>query len=646
MLATASPFPLYFDADGLPLDNGEIFFGTANLNPETNPQAIYWDAAGTQPAAQPVTTMNGFVVRAGTPANIYIASDYSVTVRDRKGRIVYYAASSVEFANDLALQAQLVAYQALMASSAGAGALGYDPTVAYSSGIGQFLNNTYARTANEIAAGVTPTLYAFPEGDSRRYGSSTVAADNHLALEATGKVNGFFVGTLACTTTVTLGGNSTLSGFGYGSVLAPNGCDGITITNGGTIAGPAVCKNFRISGTATGAKSGITANMLAASGNRSTGREFNNIYIEGFQYAVNTIGLWNATFYKVFSYNNYNGFLFSERSIKTSLIDCADIKGAITGVGTQTSYQTLQVGAIRPENFAMVLCYSYGKDRALDITNCLLASASQCDFDNCQERAINIGTVNGGVFINDTWVNMNNASAVTAVNIVASGSPIYEKVSLERLNITNLAPFAGSCAIKAGNQQFGVEVKSCFIRDFADGVQFNANSNGICKHNTINVTARAILLDSLGSDYEVGPNYITAGTAMTFTGGRPPGLSYYASGQATCPVTGMTAGLNVVFNWVSSGKTVTLSNPSSANGTSNATTMTATGLPAEIRPTTGSNHYWPVRDNGAQQMGTVSVDSAGTLTYGANAAQILAGGGFTAAAGKGITSGSLTYQTL
>jgi len=117
MFATPSPFPQFFDADGSPLDNGELFYGIANLNPETNPLVVYWDAAGTQPAAQPIRVMNGYPVRSGTPANVYSAFDYSLTVRDRRGRIVYYIPSSVDIAAYLALQAQLVAFQNSLADT-------------------------------------------------------------------------------------------------------------------------------------------------------------------------------------------------------------------------------------------------------------------------------------------------------------------------------------------------------------------------------------------------------------------------------------------------------------------------------------------------------------------------------------------------
>jgi hypothetical protein len=83
------PFPTYFDVDGSPLEGGYLYFGAANQNPETNPIAVYWDSSFLIPAAQPIRTSGGFAVRNGTPASIYVTTDYSITVRDKNRRLVY-----------------------------------------------------------------------------------------------------------------------------------------------------------------------------------------------------------------------------------------------------------------------------------------------------------------------------------------------------------------------------------------------------------------------------------------------------------------------------------------------------------------------------------------------------------------------------
>jgi hypothetical protein len=88
-LSIQPPYPAFAGTDGLPLENGYIWVGTVNLNPQTNQIAVYWDAALTIAAPQPIRTLNGYPVYQGTPSRFYAASDYSIQVLDSKGSLVY-----------------------------------------------------------------------------------------------------------------------------------------------------------------------------------------------------------------------------------------------------------------------------------------------------------------------------------------------------------------------------------------------------------------------------------------------------------------------------------------------------------------------------------------------------------------------------
>jgi hypothetical protein len=83
------PYPAFAGADGLPLENGYIWIGTVNLNPQINPIAVFWDDAKTIPAALPIRTLNGYPVYQGSPSRFYVGSDYSIQVLDSKGSLVY-----------------------------------------------------------------------------------------------------------------------------------------------------------------------------------------------------------------------------------------------------------------------------------------------------------------------------------------------------------------------------------------------------------------------------------------------------------------------------------------------------------------------------------------------------------------------------
>jgi hypothetical protein len=95
-LSIQPPYPAFADADGQPLENGYIFIGAANLNPIVNPIAAFFDAALTIPAVQPIRTSGGYPVYQGTPANIYVNSDYSIQVQNKNGSVVYSAPAATE----------------------------------------------------------------------------------------------------------------------------------------------------------------------------------------------------------------------------------------------------------------------------------------------------------------------------------------------------------------------------------------------------------------------------------------------------------------------------------------------------------------------------------------------------------------------
>lgn len=134
-LATLNPISQYFDFDGSPLDAGYLYFGAVGQNPVTSPQTVYWDAAGTQPAAQPIRTLHGYPMRGGAPAIVYAAADYSLLVNDKAGRQVFYAPDSSEFGNSLVINADLQLLKTRLADatdgSNGAGMAGYQSSVLY-----------------------------------------------------------------------------------------------------------------------------------------------------------------------------------------------------------------------------------------------------------------------------------------------------------------------------------------------------------------------------------------------------------------------------------------------------------------------------------------------------------------------------------
>lgn len=97
MLIAQPAFPHYVDTDGSPITSGSLYYGSVGANPRTSPVAVYWDAAGTQPAPQPIRTVAGYPVRNGSPANVYVNGAYSVALYNAAGELVFYAPDSADF---------------------------------------------------------------------------------------------------------------------------------------------------------------------------------------------------------------------------------------------------------------------------------------------------------------------------------------------------------------------------------------------------------------------------------------------------------------------------------------------------------------------------------------------------------------------
>jgi hypothetical protein len=94
--AITSPFPIFSDRDGEPLDGGYIWIGLDNLPPQTNPTTVYWDEALTQPAAQPVRTRGGYPVNNGTPGRLFVTGGYNFLILDNAGRLIFSASGTTE----------------------------------------------------------------------------------------------------------------------------------------------------------------------------------------------------------------------------------------------------------------------------------------------------------------------------------------------------------------------------------------------------------------------------------------------------------------------------------------------------------------------------------------------------------------------
>lgn len=108
----------------------------------------------------------------------------------------------------------------------------------------------------------------------------------------------------------------------------------------------------------------------------------------------------------------------------------------------------------------------------------------------------------------------------------------------------------------------------------------------------------------------------------------------YESGSFTATLTGFSSTVTETVEWYKSLNSTVLILPLGAGGTSNATTMTMTGLPAAISPALTQAVVTRVTDNGAVAFGTATIDvSSRVITFGLGAS---ASGAFTGSGSKGL----------
>ena len=190
----------------------------------TTQKTAYTDQAGTVPHTYTSDGGGGLYIalnsRGELPAPLFLTSGgYDIALKTPAGSTVWTrrAIASADVGTDVLTQ-----LADGTSATAGAALLAYNPAKSYASGIGQFLNYQYARTAAEIAASVTPTNYAYVPGDARRYGAAidgttddTVAVKNAIQCAPDGGQAIFPPGTYKVTTVdATPQGSITLWAFG------------------------------------------------------------------------------------------------------------------------------------------------------------------------------------------------------------------------------------------------------------------------------------------------------------------------------------------------------------------------------------------------------------------------------------------------
>lgn len=227
MFLITSPYQQFFDLDGGPLDGGRVYFGSVGTNPliPANQVPIFWDAAGTQPAAQPIMTSNGYMHRSGTPSAVFSDAAYSMAVYSNRGELVAYSkdaqsGSGFSIGVDLADPSKGASMVAWMRDAGGAVSrtvsekISEVVSVKDFGAIGDGVTNDTAAIEKAIAA--SNTVF-FPEGDYLYDGISI--NKNNFTMYSDGYARARLVMTPSANIAISVADSSTVSGLSISGIL-------------------------------------------------------------------------------------------------------------------------------------------------------------------------------------------------------------------------------------------------------------------------------------------------------------------------------------------------------------------------------------------------------------------------------------------
>jgi hypothetical protein len=153
------PYPIFTDLDGTPLDDGYLYIGAINDDPETNPIQVFFDSNLTIPATQPIRTSNGYAYRNGTPALLYAGGEFSITIRNKRNEFVLYSPVGYGF-DPAAVSASVVKNDFIGDGVTVAFVLSASPSTILATNI--FINGVYQEKDSYTLSGNTITFTVAP----------------------------------------------------------------------------------------------------------------------------------------------------------------------------------------------------------------------------------------------------------------------------------------------------------------------------------------------------------------------------------------------------------------------------------------------------------------------------------------------------
>lgn len=385
-LSIQVPYPVFYDREGQPLDDGNIYIGVANLDPLTNPLQVYYDEALTITASQPLKTSGGYVYRNGTPTQLYVnATDFSITVNDSKDLFVY----SFPEATGIGVGAASIAFTGFkgqvgtladLADADGSDWIGYTPaggSAVARSAQDKMRDNVSVKDFGAVGNGVADDTVAFqnavnyaaPLGALVYVPQGTYLITETISLPFHSKISGV--------SKTQSGTNFNVNSPGSKIVFAPTTAKSLFTTTGSTTSTGGFRFGYYLEGLY------IQGNSTNASGNSIYALEiknviystFKDIVIEGFRTDIYIIGTINNRFENVHCASAYIYNVLYDGGTSTTDVwtQCTfhyaptgvEIQGSVLGLRfTDCLFETLDNYGMNlsKESFGIIVTNSYGEN--------------------------------------------------------------------------------------------------------------------------------------------------------------------------------------------------------------------------------------------------------------------------------------------
>jgi hypothetical protein len=479
-LSIQVPYPVFYDRDGQPLDNGNIYIGVANLDPVTNPLQVYYDEALTITASQPLVTSGGYVYRNGTPTQLYVnANDFSITVNDSKNLFVY----SFPEATGIGVGAANVEYNppftgAVTSNYSVADKLSQTVSVKDFGAVGNGIANDTVAIQAALNSGAA-VIQGVP-GETYLVSASGTVSVNSVAFS--------YCLLVANGTTFDLNGSTVKQANAQNSsVIALNG-----LTDAGVINGTVDSNEANQTTPATGSMAGVLIHdctrpqidNITAINNReyagrflkNTGGSYTNLscldsYGDGWSFGID--GGWSAHITDAFIDN-----IYAE--------NCLGTFGSLEGNPVIFTVQRCQVGKVRGSNCAA----------GIKIQD----SSSDSFFDSLTFTGPTNGSTNSGVKIQGNagagiYPTRIRVNSINSRNCFGNGLFVNDVNSVEIAQYQGYQNGAGVGATGSNQYDCTIEVNAsgnvllgAFDIDTPKTVGFRATGEGYVKLDALNVT--------------------------------------------------------------------------------------------------------------------------------------------------------------